>query len=202
MKKFFKWLGIVLLSLMLLGFVIGLFQKGNSAPAVSSAPSSTIDTAASANTTTTDTAAASNWSYGVDTSDKMDNARVFTANCNATNQINLKPPYDGGSTMAINLRNGFKHEHNEVYITIDKGQFMPSMDGDASIRVKFDDQAPVSYNYNEASSDAEGIIFLTGATSFINKIKKAKHVVIEAEFFDNGYEQVDFDVSGVKWDHL
>jgi len=49
-----------------------------------------------------------------------------------------------------------------------------------------------------ASSD---VIFLSPESKIIDKLKKAKKVVIEPEFYQAGYQQVSFDVSGLEWNH-
>ena len=140
-----------------------------------------------------------NWHYDIDSSDKMEKSIIKLALCESLNKIDLNAPYDGGILGYINIRNGWHHKGNEAFITVDKGQFMPSLEGESSIKVKFDENKPMSFNYNEASSGSSGIIFIENAGRFLESLKKSKRVIIEAEFFDNGYKQLEFNSAGLIW---
>ena len=140
-----------------------------------------------------------NWTYDVDNSDKMDNTKVYTAACKSTGTIELAAPYEGENYGYIHVRKGWKHHSNEVYITVDKGQFMYKYSEGSVIKVKFDQSGPVSFSFLEASDGSTGIIFLEDSVRFLEKLKKSKHVIIEAEFFDNGYKQLEFNTDGLKW---
>jgi len=183
-------------------FIIACFSC-NSPTTNSSTASSLLDTSTTASDSTdaNKVAPAENWRYSIDSSDKMDNSKVAHAMCDADSVIDLQPPYDGGSLVTIQLRHGFQGSGNEAIIYIDKGQFMPSVEDDAAIRVKFDNEKPQSFNYGEASDGSSNYIFIESAKSFITKLKKAKHVIIEAEFYDNGVKQIEFNTDSLKWSY-
>ena len=192
MKKVLLIIVPVLAILFIIGKCTGDKTQLPSTPAVDT-------TKKTAKSTAIAPAQADNWTYNVDSSDMMNKYVVYTATCEGLNQLQLKSPYDGGSTMSIILRNGFKGKGNDVMITIDKGQFMGSITGDESIKVKFDDEAPKTFSYVDPADASSGIIFITNAKGFINELKKSKQVIIELTIFDNGVQQVKFNTSNLKW---
>jgi len=139
----------------------------------------------------------SNWKYAVDT-DKMSGTKRYFASTTSTNEIEFEFPYDGGSTFQLVVRNMGKR--NEVLLSVSKGQFMTSIGSSEKIRIKFDDEKPFYVGYNSADDGSMDIIFLNSANKIINKLKKAKKVMIEAPFYDAGRQIIYFDVEGLKWD--
>lgn len=142
-----------------------------------------------------------NWEYGESEKDKMDNSSYHYSICSSINKVELKFPYNGGSTLGILLRNGFKKEGNEVILQIDKGQFMSSFDGDKTIKIKFDDNPPIEYTYQNEGTGQSTTIFLSRSKSIIENLKKSKKVIIELDFFDNGFSQFEFNVEGLRWNY-
>lgn len=193
MKKALKIIFIVLVGIIAIGIINAIFSKDNNKGTTKSATDSS-------STAKEESKADGNWIYNSDSSDKMTNKITTYAQCKSLNSIDLKSPYGGGVHGYINIRNGFKNEHNTVYITVDKGQFMPSISSEESIKVKFDNSNPVSYSYSEPSDGSSGTIFLEESGLFLEKLKKSSHVIIEATFFDNGYKQFEFDTKGLVWD--
>lgn len=196
MKKVLKWIGIVFGILIIIGIIGAIFGKKDT----SAQPAPTTIIAADSTDSSKNTPIV-NWQYSIDSSDKMDNAKVYLADCTAIDPVDLQAPYDGGSVVTLTIRNGFKHHKNEVVVSIDKGQFMPSLEGDQSIEVKFDNEKPQSFSYNDAADGSDNVIFLNNAAQFIKKIKDATHVIIEAEFFENGSKQIEFNTNGLVWDN-
>jgi hypothetical protein len=138
-----------------------------------------------------------NWNYSEDV-DKMEGTKQFFASNTSTNEIEFEFPYDGGSTFDILVRNTGKE--NEVLLTVSKGQFMTSINGSETLKVKFDENKPENYSYNSASDASMDVIFLNNSKKFINNLKKSKKVMIEATFFDAGSKVIEFDVEGLKWE--
>lgn len=139
-----------------------------------------------------------NWRYYSDT-DKMDNKTTFFADCKSLNSVDLSFPYDGGSKLIITLRKGFKGSSNEAILSISKGQFMTSLDRSETIRAKFDDDKPQSFHFGMAKDGSSDYVFLSESSDFILKLKSAKKVMIEVEFYGNGLKQFEFDVTGLDW---
>lgn len=137
----------------------------------------------------------SNWTYQVD-EDKMTSKKSYIAYTQAKELLEFDFPYNGGSVASLILRK--KRGVTNVYIKVSKGQFHGTYD-DKKIRVRFD-KLPATFNsYSEASDGSSDIIFLNNEKSFIAKIKKHKTLLVEAEFYQAGLKQMEFDISNLKW---
>jgi hypothetical protein len=162
--------------------------------------SSGDDKKATEEKTSTETAATEkkeNWEYS-ESEDKMDGKKFVFASSKSTNKVELKFPYDGGTTMEVNLRNDGKE--NEVILTLDKGSFMASVGGSQSVKVKFDDQAATEFSYGSSADGDTKMAFLNNSQSFIKKIKASKKVMIEVTFFQQGSQIFEFNTEGLKWE--
>ena len=134
-----------------------------------------------------------------DTTKVLPQANWYYAQSISTNEIDFKPPYDGGSKFNLTVRK--RNGENEVMLQVDKGQFMPNIADERMIKVKFDDGQPNEYSYNEASDGSSNIIFIESCQSLIKKLKTSKKLMIEAEFYEEGRKVIEFDVSGFEWKH-
>lgn len=142
------------------------------------------------------TTPATPWQYETDTDKMTSKVRSF-AMVTATNKLEFDFPYKGGSTGVITIRTNDKE--NEVVLTIDKGQFLGGEDHPVS--VKFDGDAPLQFSANEPSDGKATVLFLHPAKKFISRIKTAKKMMVQAEFYESGQQVMEFDVAGLKWDH-
>ncbi len=138
-----------------------------------------------------------NWTYSEDT-DKMEGTKIFYASTTSTNTVEFDFPYDGGSNFGIVVRN--YEGKNEVLISVSKGQFMTSIGGSESVKVKFDDEKPELYSYNSAADASSDLIFLINSSKFIEKLKTAKTVMIETTFFNSGSQIMEFNVDDFHWE--
>lgn len=139
------------------------------------------------------------WTYSTD-EDKVRKSKSYSATATSTNSIEQNPPYNGGTTMAMTVRNSPAYG-TDVILTISEGQMMcPSYEG-CSGTVRFDEQAPQKISFNGPADNSSDTIFVIGAKSFISKLKKSKKVVIEKTLYEAGNPQFEFDVSDLKWDH-
>ncbi len=136
-----------------------------------------------------------NWSYYEDV-DKMTSSTTYFAQCTANNKLYFEFPYDGGSVFTLILRK--KGETLDLILNATKAQFVNI---NSNVRVKFDDKQPVNYDFSMANDGSANLIFISSPSTFIAKLKKAKHLIIEATFYQAGAKQVEFDVEGLKWEH-
>lgn len=138
-----------------------------------------------------------NWSYSEDV-DKMTSTKKQYAECTSTNRVEFEFPYnqDGGSSFVLLIRHD--KAGSDVMLTVSKGQFITGV-GDETIRMKFDNEEPIQVGISGSSSGSADVLFLSPVNKIINKLKKAKKVIIEPEFFQVGYKQVEFDTEGLVW---
>lgn len=138
------------------------------------------------------------WDYASDT-DKMTSKLTYQATINSTNKLQFESPYDGGSTASILIRN--KDGKNDVMLIIDKGQFVSSVSDDAKVNVRFDSDLAIAFTGSEPSDGSSTVLFIDPAKKFITHIKNAKKMIVQAEFYESGLREMEFNVAGLKWDH-
>lgn len=137
-----------------------------------------------------------NWEYMTD-EDGMTGDKKFFARTRSTNMLHFEFPYNGGSEFYLTIRNSAGK--TDVYMSVTTGQFLPSFGSSDYVRVKFDDGDAVQYAYNSAEDGSSDVVFLTHQSRFIQNLKKAKKLKIEAPFFEAGRQIVEFDVEGLDW---
>jgi hypothetical protein len=138
-----------------------------------------------------------NWQYTEET-DEMTGKKSFFTSCQSENILTFDFPYDGGSIFTLGLRKN--KDGRVIFVTVSKGQFLTSYDG-SSMRVKFDDEPPLNFSCNGASDGSADVIFINSYSKFVNKLKKAKKISIEPEFYQEGKQIVRFKVEGLNWEH-
>ena len=77
---------------------------------------------------------------------------------------------------------------------------MTSIMSSEYVRVKFDENGAFDYTYNSPSNGSSDIIFIDNPDHFINQLKNAKKLRIEAPFFNTSRQIVRFDVENLKWE--
>lgn len=142
----------------------------------------------------------SKWRYNEDT-DQMRNTKSYWAMLTSENSVDFDFPYNGGSTLRMELRKSAKYG-NDIYFTISKGQFSCGYDGCHAI-IKFDDSKPQKISLVGAADGDMTTLFLSGkASNLAAKIKKSKTMMIELHFFQEGSRQFLFQTEGLQWKHF
>lgn len=128
--------------------------------------------------------------------DKMDGT-IYVAELAADNLLEFDFPYNGGSTayLAIRKMNG----KTDILLRVSKGQFMSNVVDGTFVRVKIDKKAPSSYLVLSPSDGSSDYVYFSSAGYLLKEIQKAKTVIIEAEFFQSGAKQMEFNVKGLVW---
>lgn len=125
--------------------------------------------------------------------DSMRGKTVKYYETKSLNKVSFSFPYNGGSTLNIMLvdRSGSM----DAMLKVSKGQFITY---DRVILAKFDDGKVERFSIVGASDGSKNVAFIDDSKRFISKLKKAKTVLIEAEFYSDGSHQFSFDVSGLE----
>jgi hypothetical protein len=137
------------------------------------------------------------WTYEQETN-KMNDSKIYFASVISSNQLSLSSPYDGENWAHIQLR--AKEGANDVILSVDKGQFMTGVEK-TNIRVRFDKNPPESFSCSTSSDDDSKVLFISSAKKFIKKLKKSKSLLIEANMYQDGNQQLNFETDSLKWDH-
>lgn len=135
-----------------------------------------------------------NWEY--DSTENKMGEKVKFASVKASELVFFDFPYSGGSTGAITIRK--KRGDLDIYFTISRGQIDTDID-ETLIRVKFDNEKPVTYSMSESEDGSSDILFFNSESSLLKKIRKSKRMVVEVPFYQNGVKQFEFRVKNLNW---
>lgn len=199
MKNFLKWAGIVFVGLILISVVRGLVSGSKDKTTVTTT-STTDSTKAGATSTTTTATTPSAWKYSEE-EDKMTSKKNFYAQVDAKDELDFKFPYNGGSVATLSI---IKRSTGatDMALSVTKGQIMAAHGlGNGKINIRFDDGAAQTIGVTGAADGSSNIVFFQNAAKLLVKLKTAKKVFIQAEFFDNGSAVMEFNTAGLEWNH-
>ena len=117
----------------------------------------------------------------------------------STNQLQFKEPNDGGSTGILTLRH--LTGKNRLTLTITKGRFMSNNPDGERVKIKFDNGRATAYDCDPGIDGKMDMLYIHSANNLIRKLSRTKKLVIEAEFLNEGPQQMYFNVDGLKWGH-
>ena len=134
---------------------------------------------------------ASYWHYSQST-DEMTDKKTYFAWIESEDKAYFDYPYEGGSTLTLTLRQHPQWGKN-VYIEISKGQFNSTYGGE-TIKVRFDDKPAKTFSLNDPADHDHTLRFVSGYSTFLSELKKAKVMKIQASFFEGGSRIFTFKV--------
>lgn len=135
------------------------------------------------------------WEYAT-SQDEMRGTFGAVADLPSLTTLQFGFPYNRGENrMVISLRKG-NGSGLMAWLHVLHGQFHCHTDG-CSVSMKFD-SGPVQNVWCLESSDGDSsFIGVSDAASFLAKVRRSKHLVVEAEFFQEGTHQIEFDTDGL-----
>jgi hypothetical protein len=169
--------------------------KPSNSTKTASAASPSAATSATSNSRSS-TAAPSNWQYRQQ-EDKMRDQITRYASLESDNQLSFDFPYNGGSTGRLTLRISPKYG-KDVMLRIDKGQFTCSFEG-CVVHVKFGNRPIESYSAGEPDDGTSNVLFIHNYAGFVKQLRQAKTLTIEAQFYQEGWRQLEFSSAGLNW---
>lgn len=137
-------------------------------------------------------ASAGQWVYDSSV-DKMTSKATHAAIISSDNTLSLKFPYAGKNHAAIFVRQQPRDGLN-VLLSIDKGQLQCDLDG-CAISVRFDDAPPQRWSMSRAADHSSTVLFFNNAQKFVQQLKKARRVLVQATFFQNGDQIMEFSAT-------
>ena len=129
------------------------------------------------------------WSYDTST-DELRGQKVYQASVDSENSVYFAAPYDGGSTLSMTVRKHPKYGQ-DVYFTISKGQFVCGVET-CSGTINFG-SGPQTITLGEPSDYSSDTLFVTSSPSVISHLQKAKKVIVELPFYQEGNRQFTFE---------
>lgn len=139
------------------------------------------------------------WNYQEE-QDKMGRGALKIASTFSINTVSFGFPYEGEQRGILSLRSHPK-QGNGVILSIEKGQFLTGIDG-CEVNVRFDDDKPMTFWGNEPADQRTTVIFINGYSKFVSRLIRAKKVMIEAPFFQEGNRIFEFKVDSLNQDFL
>lgn len=193
-----KWLLGGFVGLLVLGQLGKNNDSGSSTATTDTSAVMSTDTSTGLSETpgiTAESKPQSAWSY-YDGEDKM-GAKWKTASVSATELLEFDFPYNGGSEATFTIRR--KKGKTDIYLQVTKGQFITNVSDGGTCRIRFDSGSPKTYSTNGAADYSSDIIFFNSEQAILKRLKSAKKMVIEVEFYSEGNRQIEFDVANLKW---
>ena len=135
------------------------------------------------------------WTYS-EQPDTMRGAITKIASVPSNNEASFSFPYQGGSRMSLALRNSARFGTN-VILMIAPGQFVCMME--CSVHVKFDAGKVETFGASGPADGSAKAVFIDSYDRFLGKLKKARKMTVEADFYQEGAPQFEFDVAGLVW---
>lgn len=137
------------------------------------------------------------WEYGSFT-DKLDGTVSTTAAIRSVNTMSFDFPYNkpdnrGGLILRKNKKTGLN-----IMLRIDHGQLTCNV-YECKMRVRFDDEPPLNWTGSPPSDGNSNTIFLSNEASFLQKLRKAKTVKVEPNFFRISGVVLEFRVTDLNW---
>jgi hypothetical protein len=139
----------------------------------------------------------SKWSYNTE-KDEMRGGESRFASLDAENTINLDFPY-GEQRGQILIRDSAKFGF-DILVGVPSGQVLCNSFQNTYLSVKFDNGGIERFGCTDASDGTNNMVFLNSEKRFLEKLKKSKKLIVEAEFFQNGVQQMTFDTANLDWE--
>jgi hypothetical protein len=124
----------------------------------------------------------------------MDGAVLRSASVESMDIVPMRFPYKdhrpeltlltkGGRGLGVFLEFSGQADRNLVY--------------GGELRVKFDDQKPVMWRYSLPQGGSTGMVLLVDERDFVNRLMKAKVVMVDFVMYAQGLKVFSFDVSNL-----
>lgn len=123
---------------------------------------------------------------------------VHKAIITSPNVLTFTFPYAGGSIATLTIRE--KNNDTTVYLDVSKGQFNRSFQG-GSARIRFDNTPSAIYSFSAAENGRANIVFFDSPKALIERMKKARKMFVNVNFYAQGSRQIEFNVANLDWNH-
>lgn len=138
-----------------------------------------------------------NWVYK-EAYDKMRGEKTHIAALSSTNTVNLKYPYEGKTSLTLEVRNSSKSKN--IIISTNKGIIFCLID--CRTLVKFDNGNIHKLDFEPFGHNFDAISLPTSQNRwFFDKLKSSSKIYIELPYYENGVRQFEFDSGNLIWNH-
>lgn len=137
-----------------------------------------------------DTSKNYNWSYRVDINQMTNDKRYYADVYSEPSKI----------VLSIRMLVRYMNKKNDVLLFLDGALYDSSVYGNY-IQVKFDNGKIENYRCYVLSSSQFKMCYISKSDKFINELKMAKKILIQAPIYGQGSQVFKFDVDELKWDY-
>jgi hypothetical protein len=130
--------------------------------------------------------------------DKMTSDTAYKADVMAKERLQFAFPYSEGGLA--NLFVSYSDSVNNMGLHITNGQF-ESDNSIVIVEIRFDNEKPLNIKTDMKVFEHERVLFFRNANELIEKLKKAKKVLVEAPFYEEGTRIMEFNVSKLVWNY-
>lgn len=173
------------------------------APAAEHPPAAPASTVASTTPAPTAPASAppprvqSSWTY-VDDVDEMRDSAIHHACTTSTNVLHFGFPY-GSQRARLCIRQHPRFGQDVIVRLEEEGQFLCQSYQACTVRVRFDDGEVSSYSAIGPSDNSTNSVFIQNDDRFLRSLRSSSRVIVEAEFYQAGNQQMTFQTAGLEW---
>lgn len=125
--------------------------------------------------------------------DKMSSGEIITARVRSEEIVEFGFPYNGAQRAELILR---RHPRlgDDVILGFNKAHFLCHRD--CYVSVRFGDDDAIVMRAGEASDGSNNTLFIEGYNKFIEALRTADRIVIEATFYQEGTRSFTFNTYG------
>jgi hypothetical protein len=141
---------------------------------------------------------AAKWTYR-SSEDPMTSRPARSAIIESENTVSFGFPYEGAQRGRLVLRDHPTYGR-DVILSIERGQFLCQSYQDCSIRVRFDEQPAQRWAAVGPADNSTTSIFLRDEARFLERLRRAKIVRIQAPVYQEGEPVFEFNVGGFSYE--
>jgi hypothetical protein len=155
-----------------------------------------VNTIANNAVASTPAAPQSQWEYRTDR-DEARNAEVRFATITSSNVVNFGPPYDGGSSARMTIRQHPEHGLDIIF-SVQPSQMVCDVSDGCRALINIDGHQERITLLTPADYSSE-TLFVSGAQSLLARLRGSHRVIIELPFYQEGNRQFTFETGGLQW---
>lgn len=113
----------------------------------------------------------------------------------ASNMVHLDWPYTSQNARLC-IRRHPEYGLDAILALPSGGQFVCTSYDGCIVKVRYDQGSPQSFSAAESADGASDVLFIVNASRFVNGLKSAETVRVQAAFYQNGNQIMEFPVAG------
>ena len=137
------------------------------------------------------------WAYRSNV-DEMSDQRTSQACTMSTNVVRLGFPYET-QRVSLCLRQHPRWGQDAIVRLERGGQFLCTSYQACTVRIRFDAGDAAAYSALGPSDNSSDTIFIQNDSRFIGNLRRSSRVIIEANFYQAGAQQMSFETAQLEW---